>query len=107
MFAYLNQIGKGVANWLPVNNGHPIITGIGSGEDMFFADLDGDGKADCLTVDPVSGAVTYYQNAGANTALPNGWDWIHRGQVGSGLGEAASVRFADMDGDGESSHFLI
>ena len=76
----------------------------GPGQDIYFADLNGDGKADFLTVDSVSGAVTFYENSGANSSIPNGWNWIHRGQVASGLGEAAGVRFADIDGDGKCQH---
>ena len=74
---------------------------------IFFADLNGDGKADYLNVDLVSGAVTYYENAGASPGAPNGWHWIERGPVASGLGEVAGVRFADIDGDGEYQDIVI
>lgn len=109
---YLNGGPQANANlgwiWIPQNGGNPIATGIGSTRAfVHFADIDGDGKADYLGVDPSSGAVTYYRNGGANPAAANGWLWIPEGQIATGIGEGGGVRFGDIDGDGRADYIWL
>jgi hypothetical protein len=68
---------------------------------VHLADLDGDGKDDYLWVHPSTGAVTLYLNTG------NFDSWTLVGQVASGIGAGAGVRFADMDGDGKADFLWI
>ena len=94
--------------WIAQNNGNPIATGIGSKQSQIhLADIDGDGKADYLSVDPVTGAVIYYRNGGPNSAANGGWIWVDEGQIASGLGAGAGVRFADIDGDGRADYIWL
>lgn len=40
---YINQVGINPANWVPLNGGKPIATGVGAmRRDVQFADIDGD-----------------------------------------------------------------
>ena len=111
MTAYLNAgpdaaAGQGPV-WLPQNNGNPIASGGGSKrQDIRLADINGDGKADYLKVDPVSGAVDWYLNGGANAAA-GGWLWIPMPQLAAGIGDGAGVRFADIDGDGRADYIWL
>ncbi|MFD7732915.1 FG-GAP-like repeat-containing protein [Kitasatospora phosalacinea] len=68
-----------------------------------YADWDGDGRADLLTVAD-SGAVHVYLNRGGDG---NG-GWQDGGQVASGVTKDMSrVRFADWDGDGKADYIVI
>ncbi|KAK5000912.1 hypothetical protein LTR66_000329 [Elasticomyces elasticus] len=95
--------------WFPQNSGNFIATGVpGVTRDMVhLADIDGDGKADFLIVNPTTGAVDCYINGGANTNANGGWIWIPRGQIASGIGAGAGVRFADIDGDGRADYIWL
>ncbi|KAL8858124.1 MAG: hypothetical protein Q9178_005301 [Gyalolechia marmorata] len=73
---YLNKGEKpGGWSWIPYNDGKPIATGIGFIADhVQFFDIDGDGLADYLGIDQLSGATTVYRNLGPQ---PNGgWGWV-------------------------------
>ncbi|KAH8800307.1 hypothetical protein F5884DRAFT_904986 [Xylogone sp. PMI_703] len=60
---YRNQVGIIAANWVEMDGGDEVASGIGSsGPNVLFADLNGDGRADYIGVDPASGAITAYQN---------------------------------------------
>ena len=60
---YINKIGYIASNWLPLIIGHPIPKGVGAGrEDIRFADINGDGKADYLWVHPADGSVDLWTN---------------------------------------------
>ncbi|MER7846248.1 FG-GAP-like repeat-containing protein [Kitasatospora sp. NPDC096077] len=68
-----------------------------------YADFDGDGKADYLTVN---------QNGSVNVWLNKGGDgrggWQPLGQVATGVTtDPARVRFADFDGDGKADYEVI
>ncbi|MFF3005559.1 FG-GAP-like repeat-containing protein [Kitasatospora sp. NPDC057940] len=68
-----------------------------------FADFDGDGKPDYLTVED-SGAVKVWLNRGGDQA--GGWQGI--GQVAIGVtNDRTRVRFADFDGDGKADYIVI
>ena len=59
---YINKVGDIAANWLPLNNGQPITEGVGARrEDIRFADINGDGRADYLWVHP-DGSIDLWTN---------------------------------------------
>ncbi|KAJ3489561.1 hypothetical protein NLG97_g5968 [Lecanicillium saksenae] len=107
MTLYLNggwhSSGKQI--WLPQG---VIATGVGSPRsEIHLADLDGDGLADYLVVDPKSGAVTLWKNGGSAANQANGWLWLPQGKIASGIGAGAGVRFADIDGDGKDDYLWL
>ena len=73
---------------------------------MHFADINGDGKADYLTVD-AQGGVTAYLNGGANSQASLGWVWYPAGKIASGVGPGNEIRFADIDGDGLADYLVV
>ncbi|MEW2372533.1 FG-GAP-like repeat-containing protein [Streptomyces sp. NPDC006656] len=74
----------------------------GSGRDR-WADFDGDGRPDHVTVED-NGAV----NVQLNQATPAGGLWKALGQVATGLTrDRARVRFSDFDGDGKADYILV
>ncbi|MFD5433195.1 FG-GAP-like repeat-containing protein [Kitasatospora sp. NPDC127067] len=81
---------------------HHAGTDAGTGR-VKWADFDGDGKADYITVGS-NGAVNVWLNRGGDTG--GGWDSL--GQVASGVTtDATRVRFADFDGDGLADYICI
>jgi lysophospholipase L1-like esterase len=88
--------------WLP---GHPqrgAGTEAGTGK-VRWADFDGDGRADYLTV-ASSGAVSVYLNRGGDGH--GGWEVL--GQVATGTTtDPTRARFADFDGDGRADYLTI
>ncbi|ARQ68497.1 hypothetical protein CAG99_06185 [Streptomyces marincola] len=79
-----------------------VASGVGEpGGNVRFADIDGDGRADYLVVDP-DGTVQAWLNGGPK---PEGGDYIWRpqGTISTGLRSPDSqVQFADLDGDGRA-----
>jgi lysophospholipase L1-like esterase len=68
-----------------------------------WADFDGDGRMDYLTV-ASSGAVSAFLNRGGDGR--GGWSPL--GQIATGLTtDASRVRFADYDGDGKADYLVI
>ena len=83
--------------WIPQNNGGPIATGVGAKrEQIRLAYIYGQGRADYAVVDDVTGAVTVWQNGGPDSTAFKGWLWTPKGQIATGLGPGAGVRFADI-----------
>ncbi|KAK3699765.1 hypothetical protein LTR37_016274 [Vermiconidia calcicola] len=97
--------------WSPCgNNGGIIASGAGIGRaNVFFADLDGDGKTDYLTVNGNTGAVTVYWNEGPDANFVNGWRFTPGGVVASGVPHAnlRTLRFADINGDGRADYVIV
>lgn len=54
--------------------------------------MDGDGRADYLTIDQNSGAISCWINKGPN----QGWTWNPVGQIHPGAGDSIGVHFADV-----------
>ncbi|KAL8935277.1 MAG: hypothetical protein Q9211_004780, partial [Gyalolechia sp. 1 TL-2023] len=91
-------------NWIPQNNGQPIVTGINAKREQYhLADIDGDGKADLVIVEMNTGILSAWLNVGANQNVkPSGWVWIPVGTISPAVGDAAGVKFADVTGDGKA-----
>ncbi|KAL8825308.1 MAG: hypothetical protein Q9191_004491 [Dirinaria sp. TL-2023a] len=87
--------------FLVANNGKPIALGVGAKrESVILQDIDGDGKADMLVVNP-DGSVKAWINEGADAkAKPRGWVWTPVGPISPSRGPPAGVRFADLTGNG-------
>ncbi|MFF9850421.1 FG-GAP-like repeat-containing protein [Streptomyces litmocidini] len=76
-----------------------------SHQQVRFADFDGDGRADYLTIAD-SGAVTVHLNRGGDAAGAGGWVGI--GQVATGTTtDRTRVRLADFDGDGRADYWTV
>ncbi|MFD5520691.1 FG-GAP repeat domain-containing protein, partial [Streptomyces sp. NPDC127066] len=108
---YLTVAADGsVKAWL--NNGTPgswtalgaYASGTGaSGDQVRFADVNADGRADYLTV-AADGSVKAWQNKGGNG---NG-GWTALGNYAPGLGAAGTQPvFADADGDGRADYLAV
>jgi lysophospholipase L1-like esterase len=89
------------SSWIDMGS---VASGIGAGRGVRIADLDGDGLDDYLWVDDKTGAATLYINGGYSDGKIN---WQPKGQVASGLGDGAGVRFADITGDGLADYIWI
>ena len=90
--------------WVPAGT---IASGVAPGAEIHLADLDGDGRADYIIVDPTSGALSVYLNGGQNSAAPNGWVWYPKGQIASGVGPGSTVRFGDINDDGLADYLIV
>lgn len=67
-------------------------------------DMNGDGKADYVWIDPVSGKVTCWLNN-----LPKPWSPAgnNSGIIASGAGRGQTVYLADMNGDGLDDYLVV
>ncbi len=90
--------------------GH-IAYGVGSSytaSTVQFADIDGDGKPDYLSVDNITGAITAARNQGQNYSLPGNWSWGPTAAIAYGVGSPGStVHLADMDGNGSADYIVL
>ena len=80
-----------------------IALGVGTpGSWITFADIDGDGCADYLTVDPATGAINAWLNTG------NFPVWNQVGLLATGVGYPGSaVRLVDINGDGRADYVIL
>ncbi|WP_116199737.1 FG-GAP-like repeat-containing protein [Amycolatopsis circi] len=101
VIVYLNRGGDGHGGWQSLGQ---VATGTTADPSrVWFADFDGDGRADYLTIGQ-NGAVTAYLNRGGDGR----GGWLGRGQVAGGTTtDVSSVRFADFDGDGRADYVTI
>jgi lysophospholipase L1-like esterase len=92
--------------WYPKGT---IATGVAPGAKIQFGDINGDGLADYLIVDPNSGAVQAYLNGGPNGSASGGWLWYPQGTIATGVGAPAGsqVVFADINNDGYADYLSI
>lgn len=89
-----------------------IASGIGSSkrENIVFADINGDGRADYLSVSRTGGSVEAYLNAGGQDAGPNAAKivWLPKGQIAGGVGtDGKGIQFADLNGDGRAEYLDV
>lgn len=101
--AYLNG-GSSSDGWVWTSQG-VIATGVGPPrEDVKFADINGDGLADYLWVNRLDGAVSEWQNGGAQ----GGWKWIPLDRIATGVGaNGLSVQFAVLSGKGRADYLHV
>ncbi|MFK8908622.1 FG-GAP-like repeat-containing protein [Streptomyces sp. YS-3] len=97
----LNRGGDGNGGWQPLGR---VLGGLPADPARVrFADFDGDGRADCLTLD-TDGAVSVRLHRGG---------WGHRGWqppervTDGGTADAGRVVFADFDGDGRADYVTL
>ncbi|KAL8676965.1 MAG: hypothetical protein Q9186_006574 [Xanthomendoza sp. 1 TL-2023] len=91
-----DQAAPGGWNW---DGPHEVAPGApgAKGEDVFFGDINGDGRPDYL-VKNSNGAVGAFLNIGKPKSI-DGIQWDGVGQIASGFG-TADITFADINGDG-------
>jgi lysophospholipase L1-like esterase len=96
--AYLNRGGDGHGGWSVIGQ---VFGGATTDQaQVVFADFDGDGRTDYLTI-AASGAVQAWLNRGVN-------NWTALGQTATGTTtNRATVRFADLDGDTRADYSVI
>ncbi|MFF0294257.1 FG-GAP-like repeat-containing protein [Kitasatospora sp. NPDC004614] len=99
--AFLNKGGDGRGGWQDLGQ---VATGTTSDADQVrFADFDGDGRADYVTIAD-NGAVAVFKNNGGDGR----GGWQNLGQVATGAtSDRSRVRFADFDGDGRADYNVI
>lgn len=70
---YINQVGINPANWVAMNGGEAIATGVGaSRNEVHFADIDGNGRADYIWVH-FDGSVDVWKNLHVDTGSTINW----------------------------------
>ncbi|MDX6263617.1 MAG: hypothetical protein QOH84_5305 [Kribbellaceae bacterium] len=96
--AWLNRGGDGRGGWSVAGQ---IAAGVTTDQNSVrFADFDGDGKTDYLTI-AANGAISAWLNRGVN-------NWSSLGQVATGTTtDRTKVRFADLDGDTRADYNAI
>ncbi|KAJ7650756.1 hypothetical protein FB45DRAFT_730871 [Roridomyces roridus] len=116
MTAYLNlgsaTGGTGAANvqWLPQGI---VATGPANGatrDNVILADVNGDGRADYLTVTHDGGVVSLFINGGGPDDGPNAGKvvWNPQGVIATGVGSSGvGVQFADLNGDGRADYLDV
>ncbi|MFE4516269.1 FG-GAP-like repeat-containing protein [Kitasatospora sp. NPDC056783] len=98
---YLNNGGDGRGGWTKV--GQVTQGSTGDADHVRFADFDGDGKADYITLSD-GGEVTVFLNRGGDV----GGGFVPLGRVAWGVtGDRSRIRFADMDGDGKADYTIV
>jgi hypothetical protein len=107
--AYLNGGANPQANlgwvWTPVGK---IASGAGPGNEIRFADIDGDGRADYLVVDKSTGSVAEYKNGGPKPGANGGWVWISQGKIADGVGSTGqSIVFGAVSTRGRADYLVI
>lgn len=83
-----------------------IAQGVGArGDRVRFADINGDGYADYLVVDPETGAVDGWLNNGMQ--VPGGGSWTTLGRIASGVAPGSMVWFADFNNDFLDDYIVV
>ncbi|KUL81743.1 hypothetical protein ZTR_11195 [Talaromyces verruculosus] len=73
-----------------------------------FADINGDGRADILALDPVSGAADAWINEGSSGGGGEAFGWLREGTVfpgGNMRGEC--IHFANINGYGRADYIYV
>ncbi|MFF3108623.1 FG-GAP-like repeat-containing protein [Kitasatospora sp. NPDC057904] len=94
-----------IAGWIADTRDHRSATAneVGGSGRLRWADFDGDGKPDYVTIED-DGSVNVWLNRGGDGA--GGWQSI--GKVAGGVTtDRSRVRLADFDGDGKADYWVI
>ncbi|WP_113699333.1 trypsin-like serine protease [Nonomuraea lactucae] len=81
----------------------------GSGPDLRFADVNGDGRDDYLIVNPRTGAVHAWWNNGGDRPDGNGGTlpgWVDGGRIAKGVSDGRRVLFADVNCDTKDDYLI-
>ncbi len=95
-------------NWEPYGL---VATGVAPGDQVQFADIDGDRLDDYLVLDPATGAMRAWINQGNGT--PDHWNWEPYGLVATGVEVPGSdrpgttVQFGDINDDGWDDYLTV
>jgi hypothetical protein len=88
-----------------------IATGVGAGrENVVFADINGDGRADYVAVSRTDGTAQLWLNGGGPDDGPNAAKvvWYPHGTIATGVGtNGKGVQFADLNGDGRAEYLDV
>ncbi|KAF4984498.1 hypothetical protein FZEAL_346 [Fusarium zealandicum] len=102
--AWLN---KGNGQWDNIGDITPTLDPGTSAARIEFADVNGDGLADCLVIYS-GGAVKAYLNNGNIPDAGKGLNWQASLVLTSGVGQPGSrTRFADVNGDGYADYLVV
>lgn len=95
-------------SWLPQG---VIATGVGvSHDNVIFADINGDGRADYLTIDFATGALSAWINGGgpANQSDAAKVVWYPQGVIATGVGTGGrGILLADLNGDSRAEYLDV
>ncbi|MBW4700450.1 MULTISPECIES: FG-GAP-like repeat-containing protein [unclassified Micromonospora] len=99
--AWQNNIGGAGSPWGGLGE---IASGVGAnGNQVRFADLNGDGRDDYLVVDEQAGIRAWLNNIGTG-----GRPWGYEGTVAGGAGvTSAELDLADLNGDGRDDYLKV
>lgn len=103
-WTYINgQTGN--VTWWPRGE---IATGVGGRrEQIHFADINGDRRADYLWVRD-DGSVSMWLNVLSDPSDIKNITWVEQGVIATGIGKTgAGVRFADLNGDNRSEYLYV
>jgi hypothetical protein len=88
-----------------------IATGVGMGrENVVFADVNGDGRADYVTISRKDGSVQLWINGGGPDNGPNAAKvvWHPHGTIATGVGTSGTgAQMADLNGDGRAEYLDV
>ncbi|KAM5501266.1 hypothetical protein McanMca71_005380 [Microsporum canis] len=95
----------GTVTWWPKGK---IAAGVGTlNWQIHFADINGDGRADYLSVEP-DGSVKMWLNVLDDPSDISKITWVQQGTIATGIGKpGVGVRFADINGDGRAEYLYV
>ena len=95
----LNRGGDNNGGWDDLQQ---VVMGNGPANQVRFADMDGDGKADYLLVG-YNGSIDYWQNRGGD----NRGGWGPDLKIALGVAPSNQLQLADFDGDGRADYIGV
>ncbi|KAF2172258.1 carbohydrate esterase family 3 protein [Zasmidium cellare ATCC 36951] len=95
--------------WVPLNNGNVAALGVGANrDDVQFADVDGDGRADYIWVHPEDGSAEVWYNGGPTGPNGDALAWYPGGTIQQGVGyPGQNIRFARIGTSGRADYVAL